>query len=135
MASRLEKLNNTESIQAEIYDKTEEYNNLTQQLRQLIDQNSVLTQNQEEYNTNFERLNSQRLILEDEIRDLECRLNTACSEREQINLFFKKLEKENMIIQRFDEDLWNTFVISMTIMSNGAFSLLFKDGTKIDVKL
>lgn len=135
MASRLEKLDNKESIQAEIDSKTEEYNNLTQQLRQLIDQNSVLAQNQEEYKANFERLNSQRLILEDEIRDLERSLNIVSSEREQINLFFKKLEKENMIIQRFDEELWNTFVRSMTIIPDGVFSLLFKDGTKIDVKL
>lgn len=135
MASRLEKLNSTENLQAKIDSKTEEYNDLTQQLRQLIDQNSVLAQNQEEYKANFERINSHRLILEDEIRSLERSLNNACSEREQINQFFKKLKKENMVIKSFDEELWNTLIRSITITPDGVFALLFKDGTKINVKL
>ena len=124
-----------QNIQAELEDITKQYNELTQQLRQLIEQNSVISQNQEEYRANFESLNSRRLQLEDEIGILEKQLQSIRSQKEQIALFLKTLEKEDRIIQSFDEELWNILVKNMTIMPNQTVVLLFKDGTKMTVEL
>lgn len=135
ITSRLESLDNTQNIQAELEDITKQYNELTQQLRQLIEQNSVISQNQEEYRANFESLNSRRLQLEDEIGILEKQLQSIRSQKEQIALFLKTLEKEDRIIQSFDEELWNILVKNMTIMPNQTVVLLFKDGTKMTVEL
>lgn len=135
ITSRLESLDNTQNIQAELEDITKQYNELTQQLRQLIEQNSVISQDQEEYRANFESLNSRRLQLEDEIGILEKQLQSIRSQKEQIALFLKTLEKEDRIIQSFDEELWNILVKNMTIMPNQTVVLLFKDGTKMTVEL
>lgn len=104
-------------------------------MHQLIEQNSVISQNQEEYRANFESLNSRRLNLEDEISILEKQLQSIRSQKEQIALFLKTLEKEDRIIQSFDEELWNILVKNMTILKNQTAVLLFKDGTKITVEL
>lgn len=92
-------------------------------MRQLIEQNSVISQNQEGYRANFESLNSRRLQLEDEIGILEKQLQSIRSQKEQIALFLKTLEKEDRIIQSFDEELWNILVKNMTIVMPSALGI------------
>lgn len=135
IVSRLEGLNNTTNIESELESKNAEYNGLTQQLRKLIEQNSVTPQDQEGYRANFEIFNSRRLNLEDEIIVLEKQLQKIHSQKEQITMFLNELKKENCIIQNFSEELWNTLVRSMTITNEGMIIVLFRDGTKIDVTL
>lgn len=37
-------------------------------------------------------------------------------------------------VEEFDENIWNAMVESLTILVNGTFTFLFRDGTEVSVE-
>lgn len=132
MMRRIDELTDTAELESEIEIKNAQRDEYTTQLRELVNRNAMRSQSQDEYVAEFERLNTIRLSLEAEIEDLQKRIQNMQSQRKQIDLFFKRLSKENKIVESFDDELWSSLVRSMTISRNGNILLMFKDGTTIE---
>jgi len=112
-----------------------EHSRLMNDLRLFMDENTLHVQDQVEYNRKFTEKSQLCEAKEAEIGNLEKQLLEQSGRKELIKRCLEEIQKCGEILAKFDVNLWNSMVESVTISRNKTFGFLFRDGTRITVSI
>lgn len=100
-----------------------------------MDENTLHVQDQVEYNRKFTEKSQLCEAKEAEISNLEKQILEQSGRKELIKRCLEEIRECGEILPEFDVNLWNSMVESVTISHNKTFGFLFRDGTRIAVRL
>lgn len=112
-----------------------EHSRLMNDLRLFMDENTLHVQDQVEYNRKFTEKSQLCEAKEAEISNLEKQILEQSGRKELIKRCLEEIRECGEILAEFDANLWNSMVESVTISHNKTFCFLFRDGTRITVRL
>ena len=114
--------------------KDEIHRNLLEQVEQiqeLIEVNSRVAQNQDEYQKKYEELVSEYEFLKSEDKRLELEISNKLVKVETINLFINTINKQDSLLSEFDEVMWGSLLECVTVYTADDIRFKFRDGTEI----
>lgn len=128
-------LADTSKLDEQLQAAQAEHSRLMNDLRLFMDENTLHVQDQVEYNRKFTEKSQLCEAKEAEIGNLEKQLLEHSGRKELIKRCLEEIQKCGEILAKFDVNLWNSMVESVTISRNKTFGFLFRDGTRIAVRL
>lgn len=128
-------LADTSKLDEQLQAAQAEHSRLMNDLRLFMDENTLHVQDQVEYNRKFTEKSQLCEAKEAEIGNLEKQLLEQSGRKELIKRCLEEIQKCGEILTKFDVNLWNSMVESVTISHNKTFGFLFRDGTRIAVRL
>lgn len=94
----------------------------------LVVENAKVIQDQDEYQSKYQKLSSKYETIVKNIEVLEVEKLAISKRNKDLQDFISVLEKQDDLVTDFDEFLWDTFVVNVTISKNKDFIYLFKNG-------
>lgn len=128
-------LADTSKLDGQLQATQAEHSRLMNDLRLFMDENTLHVQDQVEYNRKFTEKSQLCEAKEAEISNLEKQILEQSGRKELIKRCLEEIQKCGAILAEFDVNLWNSMVESVTISHNKTFGFLFRDGTRIAVRL
>ena len=128
-------LADTSKLDEQLQAAQAEHSRLMNDLRLFMDENTLHVQDQVEYNRKFTEKSQLCEAKEAEISNLEKQLLEQSGRKELIKRCLEEIRECGEILTEFDANLWNSMVESVTISHNKTFGFLFRDGTRITVRL
>ena len=128
-------LADTSKLDEQLQAAQAEHSRLMNDLRLFMDENTLHVQDQVEYNRKFTEKSQLCEAKEAEIGNLEKQLLEQSGRKELIKRCLEEIRECGKILTEFDVNLWNSMVESVTISHNKTFGFLFRDGTRIAVRL
>ena len=128
-------------IKNELFDTTEfvmkrnnlerELETVTEQVQKCIDQNARVAQNQAEYERQYNELVEKYDNIKAKVDELNVTIAGKKARKEELELFMKKLKKQDKAVTEFDEELWISMVECMTVYAKDDVRVEFKNGIVI----
>ncbi len=100
-------------------------------IHELIELNSRVVRNQEEYQKEYDGLIHEYEITKSEHQKLEHDISSRLAKKETINQFIKTIKKQDKLQTEFNKVLWGTLLESATIKDKDTIIFRFKDGTEM----
>jgi cell division protein FtsB len=130
---RLQEMN-YEYVDLKNYDDV--VNNFRKQLakfnsEKLIEVNSRVTQNQEEYQKEYEKLVNEYEFTKAEHKKIESEISSRLAKTETIELFIKTINKQETLLTKFDEIMWGSLLECVKVYAADNIIFKFRDGTEI----
>ena len=94
----------------------------------LVVENAKVIQDQDEYQSKYQKLSSKYETIVKNIEVLEVEKLAISKRNKDLQDFISVLEKQDDLVTDFDEFLWATFVVNVTISKDNEFIYLFKNG-------
>lgn len=91
-------------------------------------ENAKVIQDQDEYQSKYQKLSSKYETIVKNIEVLEVEKLAISKRNKDLQDFISVLEKQDDLVTDFDEFLWDTFVVNVTISKDKEFIYLFKNG-------
>lgn len=113
----------------------EKHGRLLDTLRAYMTENTQIIQDQEEYNRKFVRMDAECKRAEEEIAVLQKQILDQLAEKEQTRRSIVALGSCKNMLQKFNEDLWNTLVDTVTVFADRSLVFRFRDGTENTIRL
>ncbi len=114
--------------------KNELHQNLLEQvekIQELIEINSRVTQNQEEYQKEYEKLVNEYEFTKAEHKKIESEISSRLAKTETIELFINTIKKQETLLTEFDEIMWGSLLECVKIYAIDNIIFKFRDGTEI----
>lgn len=135
-----EVIENLETIKKILCDTTllsKEKNELSQklveqveQIQDLIEVNSRVAQNQEEYQKQYEKLLNEYEITKAEHQKMELDISNKLAKSETLSVFINTIKKQETLLESFDETMWGSLLESVIVNKDDVL-FKFRDGTEI----
>lgn len=136
-----EVIDNLETVKKTLCDTEElvkEKNKLQDQLVEhvekiqgLIEVNSKVAQNQEDYQKNYDALVKEYETTKAEHQKLELDISNKLAKSETLNLFINTIKKQDTLLVKFDAVMWGSLLESVTVYKADDIRFKFRDGTEI----
>ena len=94
----------------------------------LVVENAKVIQDQDEYQSKYQKLSSKYETIVKNIEVLEVEKLAISKRNNDLQDFISVLEKQDDLVTDLDEFLWDTFVVNVTISKDKEFIYLFKNG-------
>ena len=94
----------------------------------LVVENAKVIQDQDEYQSKYQKLSSKYETIVKNIEVLEVEKLAISKRNKDLQDFISVLEKQDDLVTDFDEFLWDTFVVNVSISKDKEFIYLFKNG-------
>ena len=128
-------LADTSSVEKQLDESQNRHADLMDSLRRYMEENTRQIQNQEEYNRRFSEQDAECKRAEEQITQLKEEILAQSGKREQARRCLEELRKCGDAIEKFDLDLWNAMVESVTVYADKRLVFLFRDETKVTVQM
>lgn len=125
--------NNTELIKKKSM-LEDEITMTAERTQNIISENARIAQNQDEYSERYNALVERYNKLKFDYDEVCKEISEKESKKEQIGRFIKILKDRDGLISEFEEDLWSGLVEKIVVKTKSKMTVVFKDGTEIDVK-
>lgn len=100
-------------------------------IQELIDINSRLAQNQDEYQKDYDKLVNEYDLLKVEHQKLEDDISSKKARTETLNLFINTIKKQDKLLTKFDEVMWGSLLENVIVYKDNDVRFKFRDGTEI----
>ena len=100
-----------------------------------MEENTRQIQNQEEYNRRFSEQDAECKRAEEQITQLKEEILAQSGKKEQVSRCLDELRKCRDTIEKFDRNLWNTMIESVTVYADKKLVFLFRDETNVTVQI
>lgn len=100
-------------------------------IRQCVDENAHVSQDQEAYHQRYEGLVSRFETIKHRFEDLNNQMVDIQARRDKLENYICCLRKQEGLISEFDEQLWYSLVDHITVYGKNDMKVAFKDGTVI----
>ena len=107
-------------------------NIVTEMLHKCVEENSHTALNQAEYEELYNTLAERYERIKEGIIEINDRVLVKSAKRESIEEFIQMLEKNNTLINEFDEELWSVVIEKVEVHSEHEITFAFKDGTELN---
>ena len=101
----------------------------------LVVANASVIQDQDEYQSKYQKLSSKYETTVKNIELLEVEKLAISKRNKDLQNFISVLEKQDGLVKYFDEFLWDTFVENVTITNDKQFRYFFKNGAVATLKV
>ena len=98
----------------------------------MIEINSRVAQNQEEYQKGYEKLVNEYELTKSEHTKLESDISSKLAKTEKINLFINTIKNKDKPLAEFDNVMWGSLIESVLVYSIDNIKFKFRDGTEIN---
>lgn len=105
---------------------------VTEMLRKCVEENAYVALNQEEYEKRYKTLAERYENIKKGLEGINNKRLERSAKRERIEEFIRMLEKSNIILVEFDEELWNTTIEMVKTNSEKEITFVFKDGMELE---
>ena len=126
-------LTDTSDVDGKIEDLNSEISDIKLLIEGMIKDNSLRTQNQDEYmkryNAHLEKFQTLKEQLDETLIERELKNQKA----EAMKSFVKEIEDKQDFIEVFDSVLWNTMLNEAVVNKNSTVSFKFKNGQEITI--
>ena len=103
--------------------------------QKLISENSKTALDQEKYQKRYNALSVKYERLEKELADTEATIAAKKEQAQKLTAFLNKLEKQEVLVPEFDEELWDSTMESVTIHKDGTLVYRFMGGLEKKIKI
>ena len=124
-------LTDTTAIDAEMADLLREIEVVSELTRKCIEKNSVVAQDQKEFNLRYNGYVEKYETLKERYDCLAAERDRRTEKAKAIDRFIHTVESRNGLLKEFDPHLWMTTVEKVTITSDGKMRFRFFDGTEV----
>lgn len=104
-------------------------------LRKCVKENAHSTLDQVEYQRRYTALIERYEADRKGLAEIDNKRLERKAKRENIDAFFRILEKSDSLLSKFDEGLWNAIIEKMIVHSEYEITFIFKNGMKLDCKI
>lgn len=101
-------------------------------LRKCVEENASSALDQQEYQGRYTALAKRYETAKAGLAKLNDKRLERNAERESLEAFLRTLEKRDILLIEFDEELWNSCVENVKVHSEQQITFLFKDGMELD---
>ena len=101
-----------------------------EQIQELIEVNSRVAQNQEEYQKQYEKLVNEYEITKVEHQKLELDISNKLAKSETLSVFINTIKKQETLLETFDEMMWGSLLESVVVYKDNVI-FKFRDVTEI----
>lgn len=101
-----------------------------EQIQELIEVNSRVAQNQEEYQKQYEKLLNEYEITRAEHQKMELDISNKLAKSETLSVFINTIKKQETLLESFDETMWGSLLESVIVNKDDVL-FKFRDGTEI----
>ena len=128
-------LADTSSLEKKLDRAQAESESAMEQMSRYVEDNARQIQNQEEYEHRFNEMNEEYKETKNRIENIKAQISERSTRKGNIRRFLGELRQTGGIISEFDENLWNATVDRITIKSEKELTVIFRDGTGIEVEI
>ena len=128
-------LADTSSLEKKLDRAQAESESTMEQMRRYVEDNARQIQNQEEYERRFNEMNEEYKETKNRIESIKAQISERGTRKGNIRRFLGELRQTGGIVSEFDENLWNATVDRITIKSEKELTVVFRDGTGIEVEI
>ena len=128
-------LANTGALDEQLHATEKAHEEKMSALRQYMEQNTHLVQDQAAYNRNFATMSEECKEIESDIARVKQEILALKGRKEEIRRCLNELRKCGDILMEFDLNLWCVTVDVVTVTADRTLIFLFRDGTEITVKI
>ena len=108
---------------------------ISQSVRALIDRNARGGIDQQDYESEYQRMTKRFAELENQLKDIEAECDRRKMQRSALTNFLKTLKSIQAPIADFTPQLWNALVEKATVNADGRMVFTFRNGMKMQQKL
>ena len=119
-------------IDEELAECYTEYELIARSIKELVDENSFNIQNQDGYIQRYNSLVARGERIQKKIKILEGEKLKKQDNNSKFELFFKAFVKNGLLLNAFDEKLWNLAVEKVVVNNNGQLQFHFLGGIIVD---
>lgn len=101
-------------------------------LRKCVDENANTALNQAEYEEKYKALVERYENIKKGLEGINEKRLERSAKRESMEEFIRILEKNDMLLTEFDEELWNATIEKVTVYSEKKITFVFKDGLELE---
>ena len=131
----LTRLTDTTSLEEEATRLRNEMSSISQSVRALIDRNARGGIDQQDYESEYQRMTERFAELENRLKGIEAEYDRRKMQRSALINFLKTLKSTQAPIADFTSQLWNTLVEKATVDADGSVVFTFRNGMKMQQKL
>ena len=131
----LTRLTDTTSLEEEATRLRNEMSSISQSVRALIDRNARGGIDQQDYESEYQRMTERFAELENQLKDIEAECDRRKMQRSALINFLKTLKSTQAPIADFTSQLWNALVEKATVNADGSVVFTFRNGMKMQQKL
>ena len=102
-----------------------------EKIQEMIEVNSRVAQNQEEYQKEYEKLVNEYEMTKAQHEKLEFEISSKLSRTEMLNLFINTIKQQETLLTTFDELMWGSLLESVVVYKEDDVRFKFRDGTEI----
>lgn len=102
-----------------------------EKIQDLIEINSRVAQNQEEYQKEYEGLVNEYEITKAEHKKLELDISSKLAKSETLDLFINTIKKQDKPLTEFDDVMWGSLLECVVVNNADDIIFKFRDGTEI----
>lgn len=125
-------LTDTSKLDKESAKLQSEMDIVTEMLHKCVEENSHTALNQVEYEERYNSLAERYESIKKEIEGINDRGLERSAKHESIGEFIGILEKNNTLVNEFDEELWNVVIEKVEVHSECEITFVFKDGMELE---
>ncbi len=102
-------------------------------VKEAISSNASTAQSQEAYNKHFSELTKKYEIAVEKLKTVDEEIASKQHRSAELKLFINNLKSASSEILEFDEKIWNIFVESVTVESDGKLRFKFRNNQEITI--
>ena len=129
------RLTDTTGLEEEAARLRNEMAGISQSVRTLIDRNARSGIDQQDYESEYQRMAERFAELENQLKDIEAEYDRRKMQRSALINFLKTLKSTQAPIADFTSQLWNALVEKATVDADGSVVFTFRNGMKMQQKL
>lgn len=129
----MEMVCHTEELEQELNDCITELNIITNQIEQLIAENSRVAIDQIEYGKKYTALTERYEVAKSKYDAATANIEQKNAQRELFDGFIRILEKQETLINEFEPGLWCSLIKEIVIRAKDDITFIFKNGLEIKV--
>jgi DNA primase len=126
-------IGDTTEIDKEIEELNQEMAVAAELSRRAIQENARSKQNQREFKERNDKYLDRLRTAKEKVDALESERSARIGKALIIEHFIRDISKRPLILEEFDEKLWNAVIEKATVQTDGTMTFCFKDGTEITV--
>ena len=128
----IETLTDTSNLDKESAKLQSECEVVTELIRKCIEENASKVMNQKEYQKRYTGLVKRYEEIKKAISEIDYKRQERNAKKENIKAFIKMLEKNEALLEEFDEELWNATMENVKVYQEQKLVFIFKDGLEFE---
>ena len=124
---------NCTELDSNIASLNEEIDVIAGLVDQCVRENASSAQSQTEYADKYNRLVKRYEKAVEKLKEAQAERESKLERERELRIFISVLKKQPLVLEKWSDEIWISFVELGTVHKDGSIAFLFKNGTSINV--